>query len=118
MTTNGFILALPFPPSVNGTFRQFKGSRLSEKYREWRDAAGWIIKSQKPVPVDGEVSVSMYVCPPDRRVRDMDNLWKACLDLLVKHGLIEDDNMSIVIEQHGYVVREGDPCTLIVRPVA
>jgi Holliday junction resolvase RusA-like endonuclease len=29
--------------------------------------------------------------PPDKRKRDLDNLLKAPIDLLVEHGVIDDD---------------------------
>ncbi len=48
-------ITLPFPPSVNGTFRKHNGSHLSERYREWRDAAGWELKAQRPQPIKGKV---------------------------------------------------------------
>lgn len=102
-------ITLPYPPSVNDTHDTYNGSRLSKKYRAWRDEAGWALKAQKPGKLLGEVSVTMFITPPDRRRRDADNLWKAGLDLLVKHKVIEDDNMSVIVENHQYVVREGAP---------
>jgi Holliday junction resolvase RusA-like endonuclease len=33
---------------------------------------------------------------PDGRKRDLDNLQMACLDLLLRHGVIEDDHSGIL----------------------
>lgn len=71
--TSQTIISLLWPCSVNSTFKKYKGSHLSEEYRAWRDAAGLMLKSQKPRPINGRVSVTMVVCLPDNRVRDGDN---------------------------------------------
>lgn len=47
----------------------------------------WPVKS-----VSGPVKISITVERIDRRKRDLDNLFKAPLDLLVSMGVIEDDS--------------------------
>jgi crossover junction endodeoxyribonuclease RusA len=107
-------ITLPFPPSVNGTFRKHNGSHLSERYREWRDAAGWELKAQRPQPIKGKVHIEMQLVAPDRRARDGDNLLKAPLDLLVKHGIVEDDSNKFVSKGSFKWVHIGAPCTITV----
>ncbi len=41
----------------------------------------------------GYVRVQLVLVKPDRRRRDLSNYIKAVEDLLVEHGIIEDDNM-------------------------
>lgn len=86
---------LPFPPSVNTMFPTDKrtGRRfVSDDYKKWRTEAGWALKSQNPQRTEGHVHVDIIIVRPDRRKRDLDNLTKALMDLLVDHGVIEDDS--------------------------
>lgn len=115
MTTT---ITLPFPPSVNGVFRRHNGSHLSEKYVAWRDEAGWQLKAQRPQPIKGRVHVEIRLVAPDKKLRDGDNLLKAPLDLLVKHGIIEDDNNHFVRKTTVEWADEGAPCTVTVRAAA
>jgi crossover junction endodeoxyribonuclease RusA len=95
--------ALPWPPSVNTYWRhiilggKFKKARaqtlLSEQGREYRVAVQRAILEAK-VPrgaVSGRLAVHATAYPPDRRARDLDNLWKGCLDSLKHAGVIADD---------------------------
>jgi Holliday junction resolvase RusA-like endonuclease len=109
-------LSLPYPPSVNGIFAMNRGSRLSEKYRLWRDEAGWALREQRPAKLAGPVSISVELKAPDKRRRDLDNVgFKAVIDLLVKHQIIEADDSRIVKEIKAKWVSEGNPCTVFVE---
>jgi crossover junction endodeoxyribonuclease RusA len=108
-------ITLPFPKSVNGTFKRHNGSHLSEAYKAWRDEAGAMLLQQRPKAVPGKVRVEMLLKAPDRRLRDIDNLFKGVLDLLVKHGVIDDDNNRFVRGVSAEWVDEGAPCTVIIR---
>lgn len=53
------------------------------------------------VPIDIPVNVRcVYYMPTHRRV-DLVNLQEATLDILVKHGVLADDNSSIVVSMDG-----------------
>jgi crossover junction endodeoxyribonuclease RusA len=84
-----------FPPSLNNLFANVagKGRVRADRYRKWANAAGWDLKLNKPQPVKGPVSVTMLFGRPDKRRRDLDGLAKAPADLLVEHGVIEDDSL-------------------------
>jgi crossover junction endodeoxyribonuclease RusA len=97
---------LPWPPSVNGYFAlgmvggKTKKARpthfLSDRGREYRLLAIDALNRQQ-VPrgaVKGRLRVSAIAYPPDRRVRDVDNLWKGMLDAL-KHARVIDDDGNI-----------------------
>lgn len=84
-------ITLPWPPSVNLCWRSFRGrSILSARGRDFRREA---IRCCRDVePITGPVSVKIYLYPPDRRRRDVDNYAKAILDALVHAGVLEDDS--------------------------
>lgn len=111
-------LTLPFPPSLNAIFRKFKGSHLSEAYRAWRDEAGWTLQAQRPAKISGPVTIAVSLVPPDKRRRDLDNCgFKAIIDLLVKHEIIDADDSRIVRRIEAEWAVSGDPCTVSVRAI-
>ena len=56
---------------------------------------------QLDTPIDYPVNVKcLYWMPTKRRV-DLVNLQEASLDILVKHGVLADDNSSIVVSMDG-----------------
>jgi crossover junction endodeoxyribonuclease RusA len=85
---------LPFPVSTNNLFAG-KGRRFpSKRYKAWREEAAWALASQRPLPSFSEpVEVTLSIGRPDRRTRDLDNLLKAPLDLLVEFGVLADDQL-------------------------
>lgn len=85
---------LPMPPSANGLFANFKGrGRIkSEQYTKWTHDAGWRLKSQKPGKIDGKYQLSIVV--PAKTRGDIDNRIKAISDLLVEHGVVQDDTLA------------------------
>lgn len=112
------VVRLPFPISVNGAFKRHNGGHLSKSYKRWRDRAFAMLLEQRPQPIAGRVSVLMELCPPTKILRDIDNLWKGPLDLLVARGLIEDDNIRVVREITARVVDSGPECVLFIRSAA
>lgn len=92
------VITLPFPPSTNNMFiNGSKGRFRSQKYDEWIKEAGWELARQRPPKVAGPVVLFFHFQDGrDKRKRDITNLIKAPEDLLVKHGIIEADDNSIV----------------------
>lgn len=87
---------LPFPPSANNLFvnnRKTGGRFVAPRYTSWRQEAGWSLKAQNPQKTTGKVHVSIIAIKPDKAKRDIDNIAKAINDLLVEHGVIEDDSL-------------------------
>jgi Holliday junction resolvase RusA-like endonuclease len=89
-------IEISMPPSVNQIWRSARvRGRLrvyrSKAYRIWKASAGWEIRAQRPVPIAGWVRVTISLGMTKRR-SDEDNRVKCCLDLLVQHGLLEDDS--------------------------
>ncbi len=102
-SVDGVSYTLPYPPSANGLYANRKtrkpgqkGRVKTDKYLSWQDAAGKEILAQGKRCLPGTVIVFVEARPPDKRPRDIDNLGKACLDLLVWMGVIEDDKSKHV----------------------
>jgi len=94
------ILELPWPPSVNTYWRSPNTGKLagrtliSERGRSYRRAvADTIMAAGQPKAAPGRLAVYMNAFPPDRRLRDLDNLPKGVLDALTHAGVIEDDSL-------------------------
>ena len=92
-------LELPFPPSVNHYWRHvlFGGSIrtiISKPGKIFRNAVIQAVKAQNMgLMLAGRLSVRVILCPPDDRIRDVDNFGgKALLDALTHAGVWRDDN--------------------------
>lgn len=97
------ILLISLPPSAN---RIWRNNRLSPEYRAWKVAAGWEAKTQLVgvKQIMGKFAIKIEV--PEKQHRDLDNNFKALLDLCQAVGAIKDDKFAMEI--HGYKVdREG-----------
>ena len=94
-------LQLPFPPSVNHYWRNFRGRTIISKAgRDYRaDVCATLAGSAggKP-PFIGRIALAMDAFPPDRRRRDLDNILKASLDSLACACIFEDDeNIDLLL---------------------
>lgn len=91
---------LPWPPSTNGLFvNAGRGGRnLSKRYREWREeaAAALLQQPQTRTPISTPISIHIALTAPTRAHRDASNYVKAVEDLIVQHGIIEDDDERFV----------------------
>ena len=84
-------LFLPVPPSANklheGTGRK---RRKTPAYDAWREEAGWEINIQRPIPLSAK-HFRVHIVANIDHGRDLDNIIKPLLDLLVHHDLVVDD---------------------------
>lgn len=55
------------------------------------------LTSQKPL--DGPLSVSWLLGPPDSRARDVDNVRKVVADALTKAGFWKDDSCKVLVRE-------------------
>ena len=105
--TNTIRATLPYPPTVNHYWKVGRGRiYISPEGRQYRRRVVAILAG---VPqFDGSVAIAIVACPPDRKVRDLDNVLKATLDALTQACLWDDDSqvgrLTIV---RGPVVRGG-----------
>lgn len=111
-------LYLPFPPSVNRIWRAHKGRNIKSKdYRAWQAEAGTKLLLQRPERHEGPVSIVMTFALPDKRRRDIDNLPKSILDLLVHHQVIQRDDCEFV-RQLTLAIGEGfEGVRVVITPV-
>ena len=111
---------LPWPPSVNRYWRHvnLKGrgqcTLISADGRAYKRAVSSAVLEQCAArgaalkTLDGRLAVSMELCPPDRRKRDLDNSLKAVLDALTSAKVWRDDEqVDVLLLQRGPIVRSG-----------
>lgn len=81
----------------------------NEAYKQYEREAGWFLKkTDKPINVPVQVKCLFYR-DSARRV-DLVNLLECICDVLVKYGILEDDNCKIIVGHDGsrvYVDREN-----------
>ena len=70
----------------------------SAQYRRYERDAGWFLK---PLAISEPVNIRAIYFMPTRRKVDITNLESALMDVLVKHGVIADDNCRIVVSTDG-----------------
>lgn len=71
----------------------------SKAYVEYEKEAGWYIPKGAMINCPVEVKCLFYM-PTKRRV-DLTNLLEAIDDILVKYGVLEDDNFNIIASHDG-----------------
>lgn len=76
----------------------------SKQYVDYEAAAGYFIPC-KHKNIDYPVNVRCVYYMPDRRRVDLPNLLAATDDILVKYGVLKDDNCQIIAGQDGSRVR-------------
>ena len=74
--------------------------RQSERYKEYEEAAGYFLKRPEE-PIDYPVNLACVFYRKDRRKVDVSNLIEAIQDILVKYGVLKDDNYTIVVGLDG-----------------
>lgn len=111
-------LRLPWPPSNNRMHRRVlvhgrPVTLLSKAGRQYYHAVADAVIEQltgKPIPNlhAGRLCVSLDVWPPDRRRRDLDNVFKAVLDGCTKAGIwADDEQIDELTIRRGAVTKGG-----------
>jgi len=109
-------MTLPYPPSINRYYRRW-GNRtlISREGRTFRKnvcallaGAGGNGGGPRKPPSGGRIALFMDAFPPDRRVRDIDNLQKPTLDALQHAGIYADDGcIDMLFTRRRHVVPGG-----------
>ena len=102
-------VSLPWPPSTNKLWRYSRrGVYRTAKYTKYIAECRQFHMHQED-PFDAPVKVQIWACPPDRRIRDLDNLLKSLLDVCVKLGCLTDDHWvhDLRIKWDNEVVAQG-----------
>lgn len=97
MHNSRIVLDLPFPPSVNHYYMRTKfGMTIGARGRDFRKEAIYLCNRQVSMTerfgADKRLFLSVAVFPPDRRKRDIDNIFKCLLDSLTHAGVYVDDS--------------------------
>ena len=87
----------------------------SKAYKDYEAAALSYLRPLPPAPIDWSVNVMCVFGMPNRRRTDLNNLLEAVTDILVKAGVLADDNYRIVAGHDGSRCKlsKGQPYTLI-----
>lgn len=96
-------LELPLSISENRYRRTVSGCKhpvISAEGRKYHEHVNAIFRDSGQLPIPGPVKIEVEFYPPDRRRRDLDNLFKCLFDSLVNAKAIEDD--SLINEIHAY----------------
>lgn len=100
----GFVVLLPEPPSDNDTHmpvvrwrngKPYARMIRSPEYDAWRQLAGHKLNRQETEVCPGRVEVNIILTDAGGG-SDTFNVAKATADLLVSHGLIDDDARKFV----------------------
>jgi len=85
---------LPWPPSNNTYYRRVGNKTLiSKKGREYKKAVlNHCLRFGVKSFGEDKISVVIVAYYPDRRRRDLDNLFKAPLDAMMKARVFDDDS--------------------------
>lgn len=105
------MLDLPYPPSINRYYRHV-GYRtlISREGRTFRRNVCALLGGGGPrkPPAGGRIALCMDAFPPDRRIRDLDNLQKPALDALQHANIYEDDSqIDLLLTRRREVVADG-----------
>lgn len=100
---------IPLPPITKKNSQQILTNKKSGKsfvapskaYSEYERAAIWRIQPKLRKPIATRVNVKMVYYMPTRRRVDLVNLQEATLDILVKAGVLADDNSGVVATMDG-----------------
>jgi crossover junction endodeoxyribonuclease RusA len=84
-------LKMPYPPTLNTYYRNWRGRTvISAEGLKYRKSVAEVAAGVEKMT--GRISMSILVCPPDARRRDLDNVCKATLDALQKAAVYDDDS--------------------------
>ena len=73
----------------------------SEKYTDYEAAASYFLRPKPKKPIDFPVTVRAIYYMPTRRRVDTANLNSALHDILVRYGILADDNRDIIASTDG-----------------
>lgn len=88
------IIHLPYPPTTGNhtTKRSKRGAYTDPAITAYRLDVAVIARQQGAANwFPGKLRVVAEIAPPDRRRRDLDNVWKVVADALTRAGVWLDD---------------------------
>ena len=114
-------LELPWPPSNNHYKhpRRGGGYYLTDKARAYHNEVFYIVRCKKREEnLDtARLSVTVKAYPPDRRKRDLDNIWKVLLDSLQASDVFKDDSQIDHLEIRRAAPVKGGKILITIREI-
>ena len=83
------MIILPVPPSANKLHYAVKGRPRTPAYKAWLEESGLLLGPNRDTAEDAPYSI--HIVANINRRRDLDNLIKPTLDLLVGCKVVPDD---------------------------
>ncbi len=84
---------LPWPPSTNRYWRKWRNRMVIDtEGREYRTKVAWLADLGLDRCETGRLAVTIEAYPPDKRIRDLDNILKSLLDAMQHAGVYENDS--------------------------
>ena len=100
-------LVISLPPVTKKNSQQIVrcGNRLiplpSKNYKQYEKDAAYFLRGNAGRRIAEPVTVTCRFFMQTHRRVDLNNLLEAATDMLVKHGVLEDDNSTIVCSHDG-----------------
>lgn len=73
----------------------------SKKYKEYESEALYYLPKRAGMPLKGPLNIKVLCFMKTRRKTDLTNLLEAVDDILVKAGIVIDDNYSVIAAHDG-----------------
>jgi len=113
------IIKLPYPPSMNTYWRNFRGNTvLSQAGREFKQAV-WACVLEQKIPKFGSkrLEVTLWLYPRSKVVTDLDNRLKAVLDGLEDAGVYDNDGQIDVLMIQRGAIRKGGGVDVMIEVI-
>jgi crossover junction endodeoxyribonuclease RusA len=104
---------LPWVPSYNTYYRSVAMGKsvrvlISEKGRKFREDALVAMRGVPALPDSARLALTLKLCAPDRRERDLSNHIKALEDAITHAGIwIDDEQVDKIVVERGSTGRPG-----------
>lgn len=92
----------------------------SKAYKQYEKDSGWFVK-RKGEPIDKPVNVKCLFYRKDAIRCDLTNLLEAIDDILVKYGVLKDDNFKVIAGHDGsrvFIDRENPRTEIVIEDIS
>lgn len=92
----------------------------NDAYKEYERNAGWFLKKKPSVPISEPVQVKCLFYRENAIRCDLTNLLEAIDDILVKYGILKDDNIKVIYSHDGsrvFIDREHPRTEIVIEDI-
>lgn len=111
LAMSDYKFTLPYPPSINGYWRSFRGRQIiSKRGREYVNlvANEMLDLDLHSEMIGGDISFEMTINPPTLRKYDVDNFTKGVFDALTKCNFwVDDEQVQKLTVRKGVKLKGG-----------